>query len=227
MSDNIKKTLRKRPKVASTNDTNTKTIDDIIYKIPEFEKEYFISLLEPLYKILEGKESKSKDDVFSRECLEAYYDKTPEERKEEIKRTQKERALSMEMGYFHQNLMGSFKEWTNYGKGHITGCDIGKYDNSCVAEVKNNVNTMNSDSKKSVMKKLKKQIKDGKKAMLIIVNGDIKKKEEAGVIWISGREFYSELSGREDFMDDLSATMKDIFKKYKTYKSLIDSLKTL
>ena len=121
--------------------------------------------------------------------------------------------------------MGSFDNWENYKKGHKSGCDIGKIDGSCIAEIKNNINTMNSSSKESVLKKLKKQKELNKRTLLVIVNGDIKNYVKDGIEFISGRMFYNELSGRSNFMDDLLLTLTECFIHYKTYNALTDSLK--
>lgn len=124
------------------------------------------------------------------------------------------------LGDFHQALMGIFPGWINYKRGHATGCDIGKEDNTCVVEIKNNTNTMNSSSKESNLKKLKKQKELGKRAVLVIINGDIKPSVKDGVETISGRQFYEELSGRVTFMDDLLSTTNETFTRYKTFESL-------
>jgi hypothetical protein len=198
------------------------------YKIPEIDIRIFVSLLKGLYEVLEEKNKpKSEEDVFARECWSSYYDITKEEVDEERKRVQKEKAFTMNLGYFHQDLMGSFSGWENYKKGHETGCDVGKTDGTCVAEVKNNKNTMNSSSQESVLNKLKRQKELGKRAILVIVNGGIPQKEKDGILWMSGLDFYTELSGRAEFFDDLRLTLSYVFKNYKTYSSLTTFLETL
>ena len=150
---------------------------------------------------------------------------TKEEWEPEHKKIQIDRAWTMKFGIFHQSLMGLFPGWENYGKGHTTGCDIGKKDNTCIGEIKNNVNTMNSSSQESVLNKLKKQKDLGKRTLLVIINGDIQScVKEYGIEWISGRKFYEELSGRSEFMDDLLSTVKMCFKQFKTFTSLKTAL---
>ena len=140
---------RNRPKVASdivwVSFTNlSKTAPDW-YKIPEINISIFIDLLKGIYEVLEEKNKpKSEEDVFARECWSSYYDITKEAVDEERKRVQKEKAFTMKLGDFHQDLMGSFSGWENYKKGHETGCDVGKIDGTCIAEIKNNKNTMNN-----------------------------------------------------------------------------------
>ena len=166
------------------------------------------------------RESNSKEDMFSKECWMSYHDQNTDQYNFRHRSIQQERAWTMKWGDFHQNLMGSFAGWINYKKGHVSGCDIGKEDGSCVVEIKNNENTMNSSSKSSVMGKLIKQQKDGKRAILVIVNGDFSKKIDTGIEIMNGKEFYKEISGREKFMEDLLSTVKHCFSNFKSFEEL-------
>jgi hypothetical protein len=191
-------------------------------RLPEINVSFFVQLLQPFYDILEGKKSISKPDLFEKQSWMMFYDLSEDEWIQEQKKIQIKRAWTMEWGNFHQKLMGSFPGWENYGNGHSTGCDIGN--EQCVVEIKNNINTMNSSSKESVIRKLKIQKDLGKRAILVIINGDIKNHtDEHGIEWINGKTFYQELAGRP-FMDDLIHTVKDCFSTYKTYHSLKTSL---
>lgn len=195
------------------------------YKIHEVNKNTFLELIRSLYDVIEGKKvSKSESDFFAQQTWLSFHNMTIEEWEREHKKIQLERAWTMAWGDFHQNLMGSFPGWINYKKGHATGCDIGNEDKQCIAEVKNNVNTMNSSSRESVLNKLKKQSQLGKRALLVIINGDIRKNVKDGVETINGKQFYEELSGRQDFMDDLLETLKQSFSRYKTFESLKTAL---
>jgi len=195
------------------------------YKIPEINKDTYLSLIRPLYDIIEGKKiSKSEPDLFAKQGWMNFHNINEEQWEYENKKIQIQRVWTMAWGDFHQNLMGSFPGWENYKRGHITGCDIGKEDNTCVAEIKNNTNTMNSDSKKSVMKKLKKQKDLGKRSILVIINGDTNSSVKDGIETISGKHFYKELSGRLSFMDDILSTTNESFKLYKTFESLTTAL---
>jgi len=195
------------------------------YKIPEINKDTYLSLIRPLYDIIEGKKiSKSEPDLFAKQGWMNFHNINEEQWEYENNKIQIQRAWTMAWGYFHQNLMGTFPGWENYKKGHITGCDIGKEDDTCVAEIKNNINTMNSDSKKSVMKKLKKQKDLGKRSILVIINGNIKSSVKDGIETMSGKQFYEELSGRLSFMDDILSTTNESLKLYKTFESLTISL---
>jgi hypothetical protein len=216
------KTIRRKPKIAPLCLYRTPEW----YKIHEISIDKYIECISGIYEILEDKNKpKSEDDVFASESWCSYYDIEASELEEQRKRIQKEKAFTMKWGDFHQKIMGSFNGWENYDKGHETGCDIGKLDGTCIAEIKNAKNTMNSSSQESVINKLKKQVELNKKALLVIVNGNIPKKEKDGITWISGREFYAKLSGRSNFFEDLRDTIRYTFKNFKTYNSLIDSLK--
>lgn len=198
------------------------------YKISEIHPDTYLNLIKPLYDILEGKKiSKSEPDQFSKQGWISFNKTTEEEWEESHKKIQIARAFSMAWGNFHQNLMGSFPGWTNYKKGHNTGCDIGKEDGTCVAEIKNNVNTMNSSSQESVFRKLKLQKDLGKRALLIIINGDIASSTKDGIETLNGKQFYEELSGRYTFMEDLLLTTNKTFECYNTFDSLKSSLKNV
>lgn len=198
------------------------------YVIPEINKETYLRLVKPLYDIIEGKKlSKSEPDQFAQHGWILFHNMKRDEWEHEHKKIQIERAWTMAWGDFHQNFMGSFPGWINYKKGHPTGCDIGKEDGTCVVEVKNNTNTMNSSSKESVLKKLKKQHGLGKRSLLVVINGDIKKSVKDGIETISGRQFYEELSGKPTFIDDILSTTNETFKRYKTFEALKTALESV
>jgi hypothetical protein len=147
------------PKIEGEPDVNAKAPVNIQmtslpswYRIPEINKETYLSVMKPLYDIIEGKKvSKSEPDPFAQQGWMLFHKMKSEEWEHEHKKIQIERAWTMAWGDFHHNLMGTFPGWKNYKKGHATGCDIGKEDDTCVGEVKNNTNTMNSSSKESVL----------------------------------------------------------------------------
>lgn len=197
------------------------------YRIAEIPRNRFLELIHPIYNILEEKKkSKSKEDPFTKAMFMSFYNQTEEEWKEHITIIQKQRAITMAWGIFHQQLMASFPGWEDYKTGHSSGCDIGRNDGTCVAEVKNNTNTMNADSKKSVMRKLLAQAQRAKRAILVIVNGRTPNKTyENGIEKISGKLFYEELSGRKTFMKDLEYTIAECFKRFKNFEQLENSLR--
>lgn len=198
------------------------------YTIPEIAFNPFLELLQPIYKRMDvTTESKSEEDPLFRMVFQASQGMSDEDYEKFLKQIQMTKRLQMAMGDFHQHLMGLFDGWDDYKQGHETKCDIGKKDGTLVCEVKNNINTMNSDSLRSVNQKLQKQKELGKEVRVIIVNGNIPRKEKEGITWMSGRDFYEEQSGRDNFMQSLQATMRHIFSTYNSYNDLITSLTAL
>ena len=191
------------------------------YRIPQVPLEKVVELLKKQYDILEGKhKSSTKVDKFARDTYIAFHNITKEEYDRLHTIPQQIRAFSMVWGDFHQQLIGCISTWETLKKGHATGCDNISKDGKCIAEVKNNTNTMNSSSQKSVIEKLQIQHKLGKRALLVVMNGDIPSKIGDGVEWINGKDFYAEISGSPTFFDDLHSTVVHIFKHYKTYAEL-------
>jgi hypothetical protein len=191
------------------------------YMIPEIPFPSFLELLNPIYKRMSmAMESKSEEDPLFRMVFQASQGMSDEEFDHFWKQQQMAKRLQMAMGDFHQHLMGLFEGWDDYKQGHETKCDIGKKDGSIICEIKNNINTMNSDSQARVIQKLQKQVQQGKEARIIIVNGNIARKEKDGIVWMSGREFYQEQSGRADFMQSVQQTMFHVFSTYDTIDSL-------
>ena len=195
------------------------------YTIPEIPFNPFLELLQPIYKRMDvTTESKSEEDPLFRMVFQASQGMSDEDYEKFLKQMQMTKRLQMAMGDFHQHLMGLFDGWDDYKQGHETKCDIGKTDGTIVCEIKNNINTMNSDSLRSVNQKLQKQKELGKEARVIIVNGSIQRKEKDGIIWMSGKDFYEEQSGRDNFMQSLQTTMRHIFSTYNNYNDLLTSL---
>jgi hypothetical protein len=199
----------------------------IWYRIPEIPTNTFLSLIKPLYDSVEGrKTSVSEPDRFAKDSWMAFHNKSEDEWYVMNKEVQRVRAWTMAWGIFHQNLMGSFPGWESYKRGHKTKCDIGTLEEDCVGEIKNNTNTMNADSKKSVISKLKQQKDLGKRVMLVTVNGAVPPGIPNYIENIDGKTFYEDISGRSNFMDDLHTTITDCFKQFKTYRDLEIALET-
>ena len=59
---------------------------------------------------------------------------------------QHDKKASNRIGDFHQNLLGRVDGWVNLGRGHPTGMDLKKEDDTIWMELKNKYNTMNSSS---------------------------------------------------------------------------------
>ena len=135
-----------------------------------------------------------------------------------------EKALSMKMGDFHEELAGKFRGYRCLAVGDATGCDVQSVDGAHVMEWKNRDNTMNSGSASAVIAKLKAVAAAGKKATLVLVNIFRATVPRFGaptsVEVIDGRAAYAQLSGRADFIDSLQTTMGETFERYKTFAEL-------
>ena len=59
---------------------------------------------------------------------------------------QHDKKASNRIGDFHQNLLGRVDGWVNLGRGHPTGMDLKKEDDTIWMELKNKYNTMNPSS---------------------------------------------------------------------------------
>jgi hypothetical protein len=195
------------------------------YRIPEIPVEQFVKHIKPLYNVLEKKKTHvSAPDPFAQQGYTAFHGIGDSAWSDCYKDIQQYRAYTMAWGTFHQVLMGSFEGWTSV-KGHPTKCDLIKNDGTAVVEVKNNINTMNSGGRASVMKNLRDQRQQGKEAMLVIVNGSTPNDCDAdGVKTLDGRSFYAYLSGRPSFFDDVLKTTTACFERYKTHAALTASL---
>lgn len=181
----------------------------------------YIEILKPIYDTLEGKHvSKSELDPFAKMIMMAGRGLTEEQWLDELRTVQIWKTLTMGCGNLHQKIMGACPGWQDLKQGHATKCDLMMEDGSAVAEIKNNVNTMNSDSKASVEKKLHAQISLGKQAFLVIVNGNIPTREVNNITWISGKEFYELITGRSSMFDDLQDILVHTFTVYNTYEEL-------
>jgi hypothetical protein len=139
-----------------------------------------------------------------------------------------EKALSMKMGDFHEELAGKFPGYHTLENGDETGCDVQKIDGSEIWEWKNRDNTMNSGSAATVMTKLTKASAKSMKPYLVLVNCEKKKVPRLGapepVTVLTGRQAYAQLSGRAEFFDDLNATLDHTFRTYPTYATLLSAL---
>ena len=194
------------------------------YTIPEIAFGDYVKCLAPLYAVLEGKEGHSDDDPFMKLVLARHSGMTAQLWEAAKKQRMFEKALSMKMGDFHEELAGKFRGYRCLAVGDATGCDVQSVDGAHVMEWKNRDNTMNSGSASAVIAKLKAVAAAGKKATLVLVNCFRAAVPRFGaptsVEVIDGRTAYAQLSGRPDFIDSLQTTMGETFERYKTFAEL-------
>lgn len=200
------------------------------YKIPEVSLQDYVECLKPIYRVLEKKnKSVSSPDVFLEAILAAHGGMTVDQLNRAEKQRQYEKALSMKMGDFHEELMGKFPGYETLPVGHVTGTDFRKLDDSEFFEVKNRHNTLNSDSSKSVIRKLTDVANSGKKSVLVLVNCVKNRKiprfkAPENVHVVNGKAAYTYLSKRETFFDDLRETLSSTFSTYPTFEALESGL---
>jgi hypothetical protein len=195
------------------------------YKISEIPFKEYVLCLAQIYKVLEQKTSSlNQTDIFLKRSYLAFTGKTEEDWECEQKQISFHRLLSMKIGDLHEELMGKLPAYETLPQKHTSKCDVRSKDETEYIEVKNNDNTMNSDSAKSVIKKLNDIIEKGKHAILILVNSVSRITPRFGappeIEVLNGRNGYAHLSGREKFYDDLLETIEYTFKNFKTYKQL-------
>lgn len=101
-----------------------------------------------------------------------------------LKHAHSMRQLQMKEGQIGQIVLGNFPGWEDLRRGHKSGLDIRKKDNSIVIELKNKYNTCNSGSRKAVLDKLSEYKKKYYKTKCIwgIINPKNKKKLHKKII---------------------------------------------
>lgn len=199
------------------------------YLIPEIPFDVYAKCLTRIYRVLECQNtSKTNPDMFLKTILAAQSGMTVEEWEALEKARLYRKALEMEMGDFHEELLGKFPGYETLPVGHVTGTDVRKTDDSAFFEVKNRDNTMNSGSADSVVRKLTALVEQGKSATLILVNSEKKTLPRFGapatVRVINGRQAYAEFSGRATFYDDLMKTLDETFRRFPTFARLLESV---
>lgn len=194
------------------------------YLIPEVSIAYYITCLEPLYDVLEKRHtSTGSDDKFLKTILASYSGMTQAQWTAAENNRRYEKALSMKMGDFHEELIGKLPGYTTLPTGHPSGVDVMGVEKEMI-EVKNRDNTMNSDTAKSVIAKLETLANNGFRAILVFINSDKKTlprfKASERITVVSGKQMYAHASGRESFYDDLMKTLEYTFQRYRTYDEL-------
>lgn len=125
-----------------------------------------------------------------------------------------DKSINNSIGTFHEQILGGIK---GFEIGNLSGYDIKAKDDSLFADIKNKHNTMNSSSAESLFQKLSKYADENKKAKCYWVQvlaknsfcelwkGEINGKEysHSRVYKISGDQFYSLISGKENALFQL------------------------
>ena len=154
------------------------------YTLPEIPWEQFVACknVVRIYSIRQGKacDSLTKEDPFVRACYPHLND---DEFMEHMVAACKPRQYAQVIGNLHTEVAGLIPGFLDdktvesrrktepalYPKDFMLGCDLIKEDRTEIYEFKNNVNTMNSDSKKSVHSKLQAAAEKGFAAFLVRV----------------------------------------------------------
>lgn len=179
--------------------------------------EHFLKCIENLYnsytqakqKISKKKFYRNKIDTFKL-TFDTKFNNIDEETiiETEILR-QIDKSINNSIGTFHEEILSGIP---GYELGELSGYDIKSKDDTLFADIKNKHNTMNSSAAESLFQKLARYADDYKKANCYWVQilakksfcehwqGDINGKEysHSRVFKISGDQFYSILSGKED-----------------------------
>lgn len=125
-----------------------------------------------------------------------------------------DKSINNSIGTFHEQILGGIK---GFEVGNLSGFDIKAGDDTLFADIKNKHNTMNSSSAEALFQKLARYADDFKKAKCYWVQilakgsfcelwrGEINGKEysHSRVYKISGDQFYSLISGKENALFQL------------------------
>ena len=196
------------------------------YRLSEVPVREFLKLIRPVYEKLYGDTVHDGcPDEFDRGI---FHTMTDDEYREMLRLERKRKSTTMEKGYFHQNLLGTFPGWTRYvnGSDGNGGLDIGNVAGTIAAEVKNQDKTMNSDALKSVRTKLETwtRASPGRIGYIILVNGTPPNHKKnplpANVRYLTGRQAYAMVSGRDSCYDDVLSTWCECFKRYPSLEAL-------
>lgn len=136
-----------------------------------------------------------------------------------------DKSINNSIGTFHEQILGGIK---GFEIGNLSGYDIKAKDNTLFADIKNKHNTMNSSSAEALFQKLSKYADENKKAKCYWVQvlakssfcelwkGEINGKEysHSRVYKISGDQFYSLLSGKENAFFQLYRNLPIAVKDY-------------
>lgn len=198
------------------------------YKINEIHSKDFLECIKPIYDVIESKKiCKGVDDIFLKKITLSRYgwDEKHWETHERIIRLRK--VLTMKIGFFHENLMSKFK---GYEKTKKYGVDFKKKDDTEYWEIKNRDNTLNYNSAQTVAQNFKNALKEegNTKCYLVYINcskSSLPKYQiphEVNIL--TGEQAYHQLSGRDNFYNDLLDTIDYVFHNFKNYDQAVKNL---
>ena len=121
----------------------------------------------------------------------------------------KNQRINMALGRMHQKLIGHLAECEDLGVGHVSKMDVYCQKLKAYIEIKNRSNTMNSDSKNSVIQKCKALVESQKADICYICmmhlernHGDLdvplQKHSDTRIRLVSGKKMYEILTGDPD-----------------------------
>lgn len=136
-----------------------------------------------------------------------------------------DKSINNSIGTFHEQVLGGIK---NFEIGKLSGFDIKAKNDTLFADIKNKHNTMNSSSAEALFQKLSRFADTYKKSKCYWVQilakssfcelwkGEINGKEysHSRVYKISGDQFYSLLSGKENALFQLYNKLPIVIKDY-------------
>lgn len=195
--------------------------------------EHLIKCIENLHKsYLKAKNNISKKNFYTNKVdtikltFDAKFNQIKEENliQTEILR-QIDKSINNSIGTFHEQILGGVK---GYEAGKLSGYDIKSVDDTLFADIKNKHNTMNSSAAEALFQKLARYANDYKKAKCYWVqilakgsfcelwSGEINGKEysHSRVYKISGDQFYSLITGRNEAMYELYKILPKAIEDY-------------
>lgn len=197
------------------------------YRIPEVPLKTFLRLIRPVYVKRYGNPAHTG-------CVNAtkrafYCQLSDSDYAAMVYGNRNNTSVDMELGYFHQYLLGSFPGWSSFRNGEkgAGGLDVAKLDETIRMEVKMQNATMNSDSKKSVVAKLSSwaAASPGRIGYIVLISDDrvpVHKKTPLphGVQYLLGRDAYALVSGRESCLEDVLASIAGCSREYPSLEAL-------
>lgn len=184
---------------------------------PFVENEIFIAEVKRVFDKIETAYNEIDNTFYSNviDPFSAYFDMLIQDISqdrwiEQEKSRQIQKTLQNEIGYFHQNILGSIGEWKNPGSGG--GFDVENKSKKIFAEIKNKWNTFNSSSMDATYEKMVRYLnneKKGYKAYIVMIlpkksERFIKKfvppqkQEREDLLLVDGATFYEIVTGNKN-----------------------------